>query len=350
MAASVTSSSAAGGVGDVVEAARIDAEHDAGQRAAGRRLARLQDLEGRRARRPRPERPCRRARRPARARRRTAARASGHYNSRSGGPLLARADVHRACPRCMNIATRLRIDSVRADERGRQRSSEHLLLGRRDRRRALLRRDALRPARPAEPRQRSLRAVEGARRADPVRRLGRGRLPQARGPADAAPPRFRSRRASDAAAAVGRRRHRIARPGALRRRRHRAQRAAHRVRLPHLRAARRRRDRPKARSGRPPTSPAFDKLDSLCGITDVNALGQSGPTQWQHDMEALAARWRAFGWHALVVDGHDLPAILDALEKARADQGPADDDPGEDAQGQGHLVRWRGRAAGTARR
>ena len=32
---------------------------------------------------------------------------------------------------------------------------------------------------------------------------------------------------------------------------------------------------------------AFDKLDSLCGITDVNALGQSGPTQWQHDMEAL---------------------------------------------------------------
>jgi transketolase len=61
----------------------------------------------------------------------------------------------------------------------------------------------------------------------------------------------------------------------------------------------------------------FYKLDSLCGITDVNAFGQSGPTQWQHDMEALAGRWRGFGWHAIVVDGHDLPAILDALEKAR---------------------------------
>ena len=62
---------------------------------------------------------------------------------------------------------------------------------------------------------------------------------------------------------------------------------------------------------------AFDKLDSLCGITDVNALGQSGPTQWQHDLEALAARWRTFGWNALVVDGHDLTDILDALDRAR---------------------------------
>jgi len=66
---------------------------------------------------------------------------------------------------------------------------------------------------------------------------------------------------------------------------------------------------------------AFDTLDSLCAITDVNALGQSGPTQWQHDMEALAGRWRGFGWHTIVVDGHDLPAILDALGKARQTRG-----------------------------
>src|SRR3954467_7971055 len=36
---------------------------------------------------------------------------------------------------------------------------------------------------------------------------------------------------------------------------------------------------------------ATDGLDMLCGITDVNALGQSRPTMWQHDMEALARRW-----------------------------------------------------------
>ena len=66
---------------------------------------------------------------------------------------------------------------------------------------------------------------------------------------------------------------------------------------------------------------AQDRLDNLCGITDVNALGQSRPTMWQHDMEQFARRWRAFGWHAIVVDGHDLTAILDALAEARRTTG-----------------------------
>ena len=63
---------------------------------------------------------------------------------------------------------------------------------------------------------------------------------------------------------------------------------------------------------------AHDRLDSLCGITDVNGLAQSGPSIWNHDMEAYAAKWRAFGWHALVVDGHDIAALLDAFDRARA--------------------------------
>jgi transketolase len=66
---------------------------------------------------------------------------------------------------------------------------------------------------------------------------------------------------------------------------------------------------------------AFYKLDNLCGITDVNRLGQSRPTMWQHDMAALANRWRAFGWHAIVVDGHDIGALLDAFAEARATTG-----------------------------
>ena len=64
-----------------------------------------------------------------------------------------------------------------------------------------------------------------------------------------------------------------------------------------------------------------EKLDSLCAIVDVNALGQSGPTQFGHDMEAFRVRWAAFGWHAIVVDGHDMPAILAALDEARATKG-----------------------------
>ena len=63
------------------------------------------------------------------------------------------------------------------------------------------------------------------------------------------------------------------------------------------------------------------RLDNLVGITDVNRLGQSRPTMWQHDMEALARRWRAFGWHAIVIDGHNLDAILDAYAEARARKG-----------------------------
>ncbi len=62
-------------------------------------------------------------------------------------------------------------------------------------------------------------------------------------------------------------------------------------------------------------------LDNLVGITDVNRLGQSRPTMWQHDLDALARRWRGFGWHTIVIDGHDLNAILDAFAEARATSG-----------------------------
>ena len=52
-------------------------------------------------------------------------------------------------------------------------------------------------------------------------------------------------------------------------------------------------------------------------MTDVNALGQSRQTQWGHDVDEYAKRWIAFGWHAIVVDGHDIGALLNALKEAR---------------------------------
>jgi transketolase len=57
-------------------------------------------------------------------------------------------------------------------------------------------------------------------------------------------------------------------------------------------------------------------LDSLCAIIDINRLGQSDPTMLQHDMEAYRARWAGFGWQALIVDGHDLSALLAAFDTA----------------------------------
>jgi transketolase len=66
---------------------------------------------------------------------------------------------------------------------------------------------------------------------------------------------------------------------------------------------------------------AFHKLDNLCAITDVNGFGQSRQTQWDHDLHAFTARWEAFGWRAIPIDGHDLAAILGALDEARKTAG-----------------------------
>jgi transketolase len=63
------------------------------------------------------------------------------------------------------------------------------------------------------------------------------------------------------------------------------------------------------------------ELANLCGITDVNELGQAQATAFGHDMEQYARRWRAFGWHAIVIDGHDIEALLGAFDEARRTTG-----------------------------
>ncbi len=65
----------------------------------------------------------------------------------------------------------------------------------------------------------------------------------------------------------------------------------------------------------------FHNVDSLCAIVDVNGLGQSRETQLDHDMDAHRSRWQGFGWHAIVLDGHDIPQIVKAFEDARATKG-----------------------------
>jgi transketolase len=60
-----------------------------------------------------------------------------------------------------------------------------------------------------------------------------------------------------------------------------------------------------------------ERLSSLIAIVDVNGLGQSGPTMLDHDLDAYRRRFTAFGWTAIVVDGHDLRQIVPALRRAR---------------------------------
>lgn len=63
-------------------------------------------------------------------------------------------------------------------------------------------------------------------------------------------------------------------------------------------------------------SAAYWKLRNLCAVVDVNRLGQSDPTMHQHDLAALARKFRAFGWDAAIIDGHKIDRILAALKEA----------------------------------
>ena len=59
-----------------------------------------------------------------------------------------------------------------------------------------------------------------------------------------------------------------------------------------------------------------EKLGNLIAIVDVNRLGQRGPTALQWQTEVYAERAKAFGWNAIVVDGHNLEEIDAAYRQA----------------------------------
>jgi transketolase len=63
---------------------------------------------------------------------------------------------------------------------------------------------------------------------------------------------------------------------------------------------------------------AFSKLDNLTAIIDVNRLGQRGETMHGWDLDSYANRARAFGWHAIEIDGHDVEAIDRAYTEAES--------------------------------
>jgi transketolase len=66
---------------------------------------------------------------------------------------------------------------------------------------------------------------------------------------------------------------------------------------------------------------AHHGLDNLTAIVDVNALQADGPTAGVLRTEPVTEKWQAFGWHALRVNGNDLPALVDAFDALRAHRG-----------------------------
>ena len=63
------------------------------------------------------------------------------------------------------------------------------------------------------------------------------------------------------------------------------------------------------------------QLDNLCAFVDVNGLQIDGPTAKVMPSEPLDEKFAAFGWHVVKVDGHDMAALLAALDEARAVKG-----------------------------
>jgi transketolase len=57
-------------------------------------------------------------------------------------------------------------------------------------------------------------------------------------------------------------------------------------------------------------------LDNLVAIVDANDVQLDGPVHAVMPVEPLADKWRAFGWHVIETDGHNVRALLDALDLA----------------------------------
>jgi transketolase len=63
------------------------------------------------------------------------------------------------------------------------------------------------------------------------------------------------------------------------------------------------------------------KLDNVIAFTDFNNAQIDGTTDDINSIRPLDDKWKAFGWHVQVIDGHDIQAILDAIKVAKESKG-----------------------------
>ncbi len=60
------------------------------------------------------------------------------------------------------------------------------------------------------------------------------------------------------------------------------------------------------------------RLANLTAIVDRNNIQIDGPTEVVMPLENLKAKWEAFGWHVLEIDGNNITAVIDACHEAKA--------------------------------
>ncbi len=61
-----------------------------------------------------------------------------------------------------------------------------------------------------------------------------------------------------------------------------------------------------------------NKLSNLTAVIDRNNIQINGMTEEVMPLEPLRAKYEAFNWHVLEVDGHNIEEFVDAVEEAKA--------------------------------
>jgi len=69
------------------------------------------------------------------------------------------------------------------------------------------------------------------------------------------------------------------------------------------------------------SAPRFG-LPNLIAIVDANEFQASGAVSNIMPVEPIAEKWRAFRWNVIEIDGHDMGAVVDALDRMPAGEGP----------------------------
>lgn len=90
------------------------------------------------------------------------------------------------------------------------------------------------------------------------------------------------------------------------------------------------------------------ELNNLIAIIDVNRLGQRGETMLGWHTDIYAARAEAFGWNAVVIDGHNIDEVDAAFQKAMESAKPtaiiARTEKGHGAKLTANMPGWHGKA------
>lgn len=63
---------------------------------------------------------------------------------------------------------------------------------------------------------------------------------------------------------------------------------------------------------------SHNKLNNLIAFTDYNKMQIDGYIEEVNNLEPLADKWRAFNWHVIEVDGHNVEQIYDAVMEGKS--------------------------------